>query len=143
MVILKLELKLRFSFWEVYLQTFAFLGVCKLYNLRKKFTTRPEINLPLTKRIKQCEMLLFSGMTHVQRELQRPGSKALKKSIVEGVTLVECPPMVAVGFVGYQQTVRGLKALGTVWASIVDAAFKRRFYTNGYHFVFVFFGLKL
>ena len=88
-------------------------------------------------------MLLFSGITHVQRELQRPGFKAHKKSIVEGVTIGECPPMVAVGFVGYQQTVRGIKVLGTVWASIVDAAFKRRFYTNGYHFVFVFFGLKL
>jgi len=83
---------------------------------------------------KECHMTAFigykAGMTHVQRELQRPGSKAHKKSIVEGVTIVECPPMVAVGYVGYQQTVRGLKALGTVWASNVDDSFKRRFYTN-------------
>merc|ERR1719403_570250 len=34
--------------------------------------------------------------------------------------------MIAVGFVGYQQTVRGLKAVGTVWANSLGEEFKRR-----------------
>lgn len=67
-----------------------------------------------------------AGMTHVLRELTRPGSKAHKKEIVEGVTILETPPMVAVGFVAYQNTVHGLKALGTVWADNLKEEFKRR-----------------
>jgi len=39
---------------------------------------------------------------------------------------LETPPMIAVGFVGYQQTVRGLKAVGTVWANSLGEEFKRR-----------------
>jgi len=65
-------------------------------------------------------------MTHVLRELTRPGSKAHKKEIVEGVTILETPPMIAVGYVAYQNTVHGLKALGTVWASNLKEEFKRR-----------------
>merc|ERR1719315_600868 len=33
--------------------------------------------------------------------------------------------MIAVGFVGYQQTVRGLKAVGTVWANSLGEELKR------------------
>merc|ERR1719242_2003028 len=65
-------------------------------------------------------------MTHVLRELTRPGSKAHKKEIVEGVTILETPPMIAVGFVGYQQTLKGLKAVGTVWANNLSESFRRR-----------------
>merc|ERR1711892_284293 len=46
----------------------------------------------------------------------RPGSKVNKKEIVEGVTILETPPMVAIGVVGYIETPRGLRALKTVWA---------------------------
>jgi len=81
-----------------------------------------------------CHMTAFiaykAGMTHVLRELTRPGSKAHKKEIVEAVTILECPPMVAVGFVGYQKTLRGLKAVGTVWASNLHEEFRRRYYKN-------------
>jgi large subunit ribosomal protein L3e len=80
--------------------------------------------------VKDCHLTAFigykAGMTHVLRELTRPGSKAHKKEIVEGVTILETPPMIAVGFVGYQQTVRGLKAVGTVWANSLGEEFKRR-----------------
>lgn len=65
-------------------------------------------------------------MTHVLRELTRPGSKAHKKEIVEGVTIIETPPMLAAGFVAYQNTVHGLKALGTIWADKLPEEFKRR-----------------
>lgn len=71
-----------------------------------------------------------AGMTHILRELTRPNSKAHKKDIVEGVTILETPPMVAVGYVGYQNTVRGLKAVGTVWADNLGEEFKRRHYKH-------------
>jgi len=71
-----------------------------------------------------------AGMTHVLRELTRPGSKAHKKEIVEAVTIIDCPPMVAVGYVGYQKTLRGLKAVGTLWAGKLHEEFKRRYYKS-------------
>jgi len=39
-----------------------------------------------------------------------------KKEVVEAVTVIETPPMVVVGLVGYIETPRGLRALTTVWA---------------------------
>ncbi|MBW05011.1 60S ribosomal protein L3, partial [Eschrichtius robustus] len=42
-----------------------------------------------------------AGMTHIVREVDRPGSKVNKKEVVEAVTIVETPPMVIVGNVGY------------------------------------------
>jgi len=38
--------------------------------------------------------------------------------------------MIAVGFVGYQQTLRGLKAIGTAWATKMSDEFRRRYYKN-------------
>jgi large subunit ribosomal protein L3e len=77
-----------------------------------------------------CHLTAFigykAGMTHVLRELTRSGSKAHKKEIVEGVTILETPPMIAVGYTGYQQTLRGLKAVGTVWAANLKESFLRR-----------------
>jgi len=69
-------------------------------------------------------------MTHVSRDVDRPGSKLHKKEIVEGVTIVETPPLVVVGFVGYVETPRGLRTLTTVWAGHLSDEVKRRFYKN-------------
>merc|ERR1712083_7682 len=41
-----------------------------------------------------------AGMTHIVREVDRPGSKNHKKEVVEAVTVIEAPPMVMVGVVG-------------------------------------------
>ena len=57
-----------------------------------------------------------AGMTHIVRDLDRPGSKYNQKEIVEAVTIIETPPMVGVGLVGYIETPRGLKTLTTVFA---------------------------
>uniref|UniRef100_A0A1I8ITS3 60S ribosomal protein L3 n=1 Tax=Macrostomum lignano TaxID=282301 RepID=A0A1I8ITS3_9PLAT len=38
-----------------------------------------------------------AGMTHIVRDLDRPGSKANKKEIVEPVTVIETPPLMIVG----------------------------------------------
>lgn len=73
-----------------------------------------------------------AGMTHIVRELDRPGSKMHKREIVEAVTIVETPPMIVVGVVGYVETPRGLRTLTTVWASHLSDAVKRRFYKNWY-----------
>eukprot|EP00697_Spironema_sp_BW2_P013173 gnl/Spiro4/3138_TR1523_c0_g1_i1.p2 gnl/Spiro4/3138_TR1523_c0_g1~~gnl/Spiro4/3138_TR1523_c0_g1_i1.p2 ORF type:complete len:398 (+),score=101.54 gnl/Spiro4/3138_TR1523_c0_g1_i1:49-1242(+) len=74
-----------------------------------------------------------AGMTHVLREMDRPGSKSHKKEVVEAVTVLECPPMVVVGMVGYVETPRGLRTLSTIWATHLSNECKRRFYKNWYH----------
>lgn len=74
-----------------------------------------------------------AGMTHVVREIDRPGSKLHKKEAVEAVTILESPPMVVVGIVGYVATPNGLRSLTTVWANHLSDDLKRRFYKNWYH----------
>ncbi|KAJ3723359.1 ribosomal protein L3-domain-containing protein [Lentinula raphanica] len=73
-----------------------------------------------------------AGMTHVVRDLDRPGSKMHKREVVEAVTIIETPPMMVVGVVGYVETPRGLRTLTTVWASHLSDEVKRRFYKNWY-----------
>jgi large subunit ribosomal protein L3e len=55
-----------------------------------------------------------------------------KKEIVEAVTVIETPPLVVVGVVGYVETPRGLRSLTTVWAEHLSDEVKRRFYKNWY-----------
>merc|ERR1712025_824913 len=59
-----------------------------------------------------------AGMTHVVREVDRPGSKVNKKEVVEAVTIIETP--------------RGLRSLKTLWAEHLGEECKRRFYKNWY-----------
>merc|ERR1711931_512408 len=73
-----------------------------------------------------------AGMTHIVREVDRVGSKTHKKEVVEAVTIVETPPIVVVGIVGYVETPRGLRQLTTVWAEHLSEECKRRFYKNWY-----------
>ncbi|ELU16883.1 hypothetical protein CAPTEDRAFT_21042 [Capitella teleta] len=73
-----------------------------------------------------------AGMTHVVREVDRPGSKAHKKEVVDAVTILEAPPMIAIGVIGYIETPRGLRALKTVWAEHLSEECRRRFYKNWY-----------
>ena len=55
-----------------------------------------------------------------------------KREVVEAVSVVEIPPMIVVGVVGYVETPRGLRTLTTVWASHLSDEVKRRFYKNWY-----------
>lgn len=73
-----------------------------------------------------------AGMTHIVREVDKPGSKVNKKEVVEAVTILEAPPMVIVGVVGYIETPKGMRALKTVWAEHLSEECKRRFYKNWY-----------
>merc|ERR1712176_124912 len=85
---------------------------------------------------KPCHLTAFmaykAGMTHVVRDVDRPGSKIHKKEIVEAVSILEAPPMTVVGLVGYVETPRGLRSLSTVWAAFLSEEVKRRFYKNWY-----------
>ena len=71
-----------------------------------------------------------AGMTHVLRDVDRPGSRIHKKEAVEAVTIIETPPMMVVGLVGYVETPKGLRAFSTVFANHLNAEFRRRLYKN-------------
>jgi len=73
-----------------------------------------------------------AGMTHIVREVDKPGSKLHKKEVVEPVTILEAPPMIVVGVVGYIETPFGLRSLSTVWAGHLSDDLRRRFYKNWY-----------
>jgi len=73
-----------------------------------------------------------AGMTHVVREVDKPGSKLNKKETVEAVTVLETPPMIIVGIIGYIETPRGLRSLKTVWAEHIAEDCRRRLYKNWY-----------
>ena len=73
-----------------------------------------------------------AGMTHIVRDVDKPGSKLHKKETCEAVTVVETPPMVIVGVVGYVPTSRGLRSLGALWAEHLGDDLRRRFYKNWY-----------
>merc|ERR1712159_916703 len=73
-----------------------------------------------------------AGMTHITRDVHRIDSRLHKKEVVEAVTILETPPLRVVGFVGYIETVKGLRALSTVWASSLSNELKRRMYKNWY-----------
>ena len=60
-----------------------------------------------------------------------------KKEVVEAVTILETPPMVIVGIVGYVATPKGLRALRTVWAEHIGEDCRRRFYKNWYFHCFI------
>lgn len=83
---------------------------------------------------KACHLTAFMaykvGCTHITREADKPGAKVHKKTIVEAVTVLETPPMMVVGVVGYIATPRGLRALTTVWAQHLNDEAKRRFYKS-------------
>lgn len=71
-------------------------------------------------------------MTHVVRGVDRPGALMHKREVVDAVSIVETPPMVVVGVVGYVETPNGLRTLTTVFAEHLSEEFKRRCYKNWY-----------
>ena len=71
-----------------------------------------------------------AGMTHIVRGVDRPGALMHKKEVVDAVTIVETPPMVVIGVVGYVETPRGLRTLTTVFAEHLSEECRRRFYKN-------------
>jgi large subunit ribosomal protein L3e len=83
-----------------------------------------------------CHLTAFrgykAGMTHVVRAVDRPGALMHKREVVDAVSIIETPPMVVVGVVGYVETPTGLRTLTTVFAKHLSEEFKRRLYKNWY-----------
>lgn len=75
-------------------------------------------------------MAYKAGMTHVLREVTKTGSRLHGKETINKVTILEAPPMIVCGLVGYVNTPRGLRTLTTVWAHKQAEGVKRRFYKN-------------
>lgn len=89
-----------------------------------------------------------AGMTHIVRDVDKLGSSMFlqfitvaffkltilqglnKKETVEAVTVIEAPPMVVVGVVGYIETPKGLRSFKTVFAEHLSEDCRRRFYKN-------------
>jgi large subunit ribosomal protein L3e len=71
-------------------------------------------------------------MTHIVRDLDKVGSKMHKKEVVEAVTILETPPLIVVGVVGYIETPKGLRSIGTVWAQHISDEARRRYYKRWY-----------
>jgi large subunit ribosomal protein L3e len=93
-------------------------------------------SFPKDDQSKACHLTAFvgykAGMTHIVREADKPGSKIHKKEVVEAVTIIETPPMVVVGVVGYIKTPQGLRQLTTVMAGHLAEEVKRRLIKNWY-----------
>ncbi|EFH60502.1 predicted protein, partial [Arabidopsis lyrata subsp. lyrata] len=68
-----------------------------------------------------------AGMTHIVREVVKPGSQHHKEETCEAVTMIETPPMVVVGYVKIPD---GLSTRSTVWAQHLSEEVRRRFYKN-------------
>jgi large subunit ribosomal protein L3e len=85
---------------------------------------------------KPCHLTAFmgykAGMTHVLRGVDRPGSNLHNKEAVEAVTVLEVPPMIGLGIVGYVATPYGLRTLTTVFSEYISDDAKRRFYKSWY-----------
>ncbi|VEL13594.1 unnamed protein product, partial [Protopolystoma xenopodis] len=89
---------------------------------------------PKDRRSQPCHLTAFlgykAGMTHVVRDVDRQGSKVHKKEVVEPVTIIECPPLVIVGIVGYIRTPKGLRTFKTIWSEHLSDECLRRFYKD-------------
>jgi len=85
---------------------------------------------------KPCHLTAFmgykAGMTHILRDVDKPGSKLHKKETCEAVTIIETPAMMVCGVVGYIKTPTGMRSLNTVWAEHIGEEMKRRYYKNWY-----------
>uniref|UniRef100_A0A8B9JZH4 Ribosomal protein L3 like n=1 Tax=Astyanax mexicanus TaxID=7994 RepID=A0A8B9JZH4_ASTMX len=55
-----------------------------------------------------------------------------KREEVEAVTIIETPPIIVVGVVGYISTIKGLRSFKTIFAEHLSDECKRRFYKNWY-----------
>jgi len=73
-----------------------------------------------------------AGMTHIVRDLDKLGSKMHKREVLEAVSIIETPPLIAIGLVGYVETPKGIRTLRTVWAQHLSEEAIRRFYKSWY-----------
>ena len=73
-----------------------------------------------------------AGMTHVVREVLRTNTKLPKDGVLEAATVIETPPMIGVGLVGYKKTIGGLKTVTALYAQHINESMKRTYYKRWY-----------
>jgi large subunit ribosomal protein L3e len=73
-----------------------------------------------------------AGMTHVVRDLDKLGSKMHKREVLETVSIIETPPLIGIGIVGYVETPFGIRALRTVFAQHLSEEVLRNYYKRWY-----------
>jgi large subunit ribosomal protein L3e len=61
-----------------------------------------------------------AGMTHIIREVHRPESKVNKNEVAEAMNIVETPPIVVVGIVGYVETPGVLQTFKTIFSEHIS-----------------------
>ena len=74
-----------------------------------------------------CLLGVFSLLS---LSLLHPLTEQSKREVVEAVTIIETPPIIVVGIVGYIQTIRGPRAFKTIFAEHMSDECKRRYYKN-------------
>lgn len=109
----------------------GFLPRKRAASIRGKVRSYPKDNAALPPHL-TAFLAYKAGMTHITRDVERPGSKLHKKEVIEAVTVLDAPPIIVVGVVGYEETIKGLRTIGTVWAHHLSNEVKRRFYRNWY-----------
>ncbi|XP_029293912.1 60S ribosomal protein L3-like [Cottoperca gobio] len=102
---------------------------CKTHRGRVRTWPKDDPSLP----VHLTAFLAYkAGMTHIVRDMRRTALKQAQREGVEAVTILETPPVIVVGIVGYVKTVRGLRSLKTIFAEHLSDECKRRFYRNWY-----------
>ncbi|KAM0672512.1 ribosomal protein L3 [Ordospora colligata] len=78
-------------------------------------------------------MVYKCGMTHVVRTKELvTKNKQVTKELMEAVTVLEAPPMVVHGVVGYEETAQGMKRMQPVYAAHLSEGALRRMFGYGY-----------
>lgn len=90
-------------------------------------------SFPADDQTKACHLTGFlaykAGMTHVIRTKEiRAKNKIQTKEVLDAVTLLEAPPMVVNGVIGYNMTVNGLQRTATIMAKNLPEGVLRRMF---------------
>lgn len=101
---------------------------------RRSASIKPAIrSYPKDNEETDCHMTGFmvykAGMTHVIRAKEvRMKNKVHTKEVLDAVTILEAPPMVACGIVGYQKTLKGLMRTNMLLVDELDESVIRRIF---------------
>jgi large subunit ribosomal protein L3e len=105
---------------------------------RRSASIRPSIKaFPKDNQNEPCHITAFltykAGMTHVIRSKDvKIKNKMQSKELLDAVTLLEAPPMIVHGVVGYQKTIKGLVRTKMILANHLNENVARRMFTKKY-----------
>lgn len=105
---------------------------------RRADSIRPSIKaFPKDDSTQACHITAFlsykAGMTHVIRSKEfKAKNKLATKELLEAVTLLEVPPMIVHGVVGYQKTINGLARTKVILAEHLSENVIKRMFVKKY-----------